>query len=125
MDFAWEESLRAFRDAGDWYVATVAEVGDRWAEPGLGEWTVRDLVGHTSRSFLTVEAYLQKPADSVAVESTADYFRATRELAAGPDVAQRGRDAGAALGDDPAAAVAAIAAAGEDASWTPATAASC
>jgi hypothetical protein len=34
----------------------------------------------------------------------------TREIAAGPAVAQRGRDAGAALGDDPAGAVAEIAA---------------
>jgi hypothetical protein len=67
-------------------------------------------VGHTSRSFLTVEAYLERPADVVEVSSTADYFRATRTIAAGPAVAERGREAGAALGPDPAAAVAEIAA---------------
>ena len=109
MDFVWEDSRRAFHDAADWYVATTALVGDRWEAPGLGEWSVRDLVGHTSRSFLTVEAYLGRPADSVAVESPADYVRASREIAAGPGVAQRGRDAGAALGGDPAAKVAEIA----------------
>ena len=38
------------------------------------------------------------------------YFTVTRSLAAGPDVAARGRDAGTALGEDPAAAVAEIAA---------------
>ena len=69
MDFVWEDSRRAFHDAADWYVATTALVGDRWEAPGLGEWSVRDLVGHTSRSFLTVEAYLGRPADSVAVET--------------------------------------------------------
>ena len=110
MDFAWKQSRRAFGDAAEWYVATTRQVGERWAEPGLGEWSVRDLVGHTSRSFLTVEAYLDKPAETVAVEGPGDYIRASREIAAGPGVAQRGRDAGAALGDDPAAAVAAIAA---------------
>ena len=42
--------------------------------------------------------------------SAADYFRATRAAVAGPAVATRGRDDGAALGADPAAAVAEIAA---------------
>jgi uncharacterized protein (TIGR03083 family) len=110
MAFPWDESRRAFTDAARWYVQTVALVGDRWNSPGLGEWDVRDLVGHTSRSLLTVEAYLAQPADTVAVGTPADYFRATRALAAGPEVAARGRQAGAALGADPAAAVAEIAA---------------
>ena len=110
MDLTWEHSRRAFDDAADWYLATVALVGDRWDEPGLGEWSVRDLVGHTSRSFLTVEEYAARPAAAVEVASPADYYLATRAIAAGPDVAQRGRDAAAALGDDPVAAVREIAA---------------
>lgn len=85
-------------------------VGDRWNWPGLGEWDVRALVGHTSRSLLTVETYLARPAAMVEVASAADYFRATRVAAADPAVAVRGRDAGTALGADPAAAVAQIAA---------------
>jgi uncharacterized protein (TIGR03083 family) len=101
MDHSWAESRRAFDDAADWYLATVALVGDRWEQSGLGEWTVRDLVGHASRSFLTVEAYLAQPAESVEVASPSDYYLATRAIAAGPDVAQRGRDAAAALGNDP------------------------
>ena len=36
---------------------------ERWDGPGLGEWDLRALVGHTSRSLLTVEAYLQRPAE--------------------------------------------------------------
>ena len=108
MDFPWDESRRAFGDAAEWFASMAASVGDRWGSPGLGEWNVRDLVGHTSRSLLTVEAYIARPAASVDVASAAEYFRATREAAAGPAVAQRGRDAGAALGADPAAAVAEI-----------------
>jgi len=110
MVFLWDDSRRAFGDAADWLVRTAGLVGDRWDRPGLGEWDVRALVGHTSRSFLTVEAYLAHPAAVVEVASPADYFRATRAAAAGPAVAARGRDAGAALGVDPAAAVAEIAA---------------
>ena len=102
----WERSRDAFADAARWFARTAAQVGDRWGAPGLGEWDVRALVGHTGRSLLTVEAYLQRPAAAVDVASAAGYFLATREVAAGPGVAQRGREAGAALGDDPAAAVA-------------------
>ena len=110
MDFSWDDSRRAFADAAEWFVRTTALVGDRWDQPGLGEWDVRALVGHTSRSLLTVETYLARPAATVEVASAADYFRATRAAAADPAVAARGRDAGAALGADPAAAVAEIAA---------------
>jgi uncharacterized protein (TIGR03083 family) len=107
---SWEQSCRSFAVAAEWFVATAGLVGGRWTHPGLGEWDVRALVGHTSRSLLTVEAYLAQPAAGVEVGSPADYYRATRVIAAGPAVAQRGRDAGEALGGDPAAAVAEIAA---------------
>jgi hypothetical protein len=43
------------------------------------------------------------------VASAAAYFRLTRAAVAGSQVVARGRDAGAALGPDPAAAVATIA----------------
>lgn len=73
--------------------------------PGLGEWDLRALVGHTSRSLVTVSAYLDRPADTVEVPSAAAYYLATRAMAAGPEVAERGVQAGATLGDDPAGAV--------------------
>ena len=107
---SWDDSRRAFAEAAAWFVRTSALVGDRWSHPGLGEWDVRSLVGHTSRSLLTVETYLARPAAAVEVHSARDYFRATGAAAADPAVAARGRDAGAALGPDPAAAVAEIAA---------------
>ena len=106
---SWDESRRAFADAAGEFARTAALVGNRWEEPGLGEWDVRALVGHTSRSLLTVEAYLARPATTVVAGSALDYYRLTRALAAGPAVAARGREAGAALGADPAAAVAQIA----------------
>ncbi|NPD04783.1 hypothetical protein HN031_08825 [Nocardioides sp. zg-1308] len=106
----WDESRHAFEEAAAWFVTTTASVGDRWDRPGLGEWDVRSLVGHTSRALLTVETYLSRPADTVQLASTADYYAATRTVAGGTDVAARGREAGAALGPDPSAAVSAVAA---------------
>jgi uncharacterized protein (TIGR03083 family) len=110
MSLTWDDSRRAFSDAAEWFVRTATQVGERWEQPGLGEWDVRSLVGHTSRSFLTVEMYLARPATGVDVASAADYFRATSAMAATPAVAARGREAGVALGADPAGKVAEIAA---------------
>jgi hypothetical protein len=109
MDSMWDESLRAFEDAARWFVRTTSRVEGGWDRPALGEWDLRALVGHTSRSLLTVEAYVARPAPAVDVRSCVDYLRVTSRVAAGPEVAQRGRDAGEALGPDPAAAVAGIA----------------
>lgn len=105
---SWEASVEAFSSAASWFSETTAEVGDRWAEPGLGEWDVRALVGHTTRALLTVETYLAQPADHVEISTAADYYLATREIAAGPEVVERGRQAGERLGDRPASAVAEI-----------------
>lgn len=106
----WPGRRAAFAEAAHWFVATTTGAGDRWHERGLGEWTVRDLVGHTSRALLTVEAYLAQPAPAVEVDSAVGYFRRVSAAAGDPAaVAERGRQAGAALGDRPADAVAAIA----------------
>jgi uncharacterized protein (TIGR03083 family) len=110
MTGSWKDSRRAFADAAEWFVATSALVAARWDQPGLGEWDIRALVGHTSRSLLTVETYLARPATTVEIDSAVGYLRAARTAATGTAVAQRGRDAGTALGADPAAAVAEIAA---------------
>ena len=109
MVFPWDDSRRAFTDATEWFVRTAALVGNGWGRPGLGEWDVRALVGHTSRSLLTVETYLAHPAAAVEIPSPADYLRVTRAMATDPAVAARGHEAGSALGADPAAAVAEIA----------------
>jgi uncharacterized protein (TIGR03083 family) len=110
MTYSWQASREAFSVAAHWFVETAGLVGDRWSAPGLGEWDVRALVGHTSRSFLTVETYLGQPSTTVDIPSPADYYRATSAMSVGPEVSERGRAAGSALGDDPAGAVAEIAA---------------
>lgn len=73
--------------------------------PGLGDWDLRALVGHTSRSLVTVSTYLAQPAESVEVPGAAAYYLAIAHLTAGPAVTERGRQAGAALGADPRATV--------------------
>lgn len=80
----------------------------RWDGPGLGEWDLRSLVGHTARSMTTLVDYASRPAETVEVPSAADYFRQAALVAAdqGAAILQRGAEAGRALGDDPAARVA-------------------
>lgn len=97
----FETASRGFREI-------VAQIGtDQLSQHGLGEWDVRALLGHASRAFVTIESYLMDDASGdVAVEDAAAYYRlaaASAGLAA--DVAERGRAAGEALGDDPCAAV--------------------
>lgn len=97
--------------AARWFAGTVRLIeADRWEAPGLGEWTVRELVGHTLRAFTTIEDYLVRPpeADHLAVDldDAAEYFQvglATPGIDAA--VADRGREAGVALGDEPVATV--------------------
>jgi uncharacterized protein (TIGR03083 family) len=105
----WQQVQRAYTEAVGWFQATTARIDGRWDEPGLGEWDVRALVGHTSRSLVTVETYLAQPALAAVISSAVAYYQATRALSSGPGVAQRGREAGRALGDDPVAAVAELA----------------
>ena len=81
---------------------------DRWDEPGLGDWTVRDLVGHTSRSLTTVSTYLRTEAAYEDVSSAVDYYVRMRDYAAGMGadaIVERGRQAGRDLGADPASAI--------------------
>jgi len=102
----WASSQRAFGAAAAWFAETVRGANGRWEDPGLGVWTVRDLIGHTSRALVTVDGYLDTPPGSVDVDSAAGYFAAaSTSLARAADVAQRGRDAGAALGADIVASV--------------------
>ncbi len=87
-------------------VRTVPETA--WDGPGLGEWDLRALVGHTSRSLITVSDYLRTPADTVDVDDAVAYYVWVREFmgSAGAEaIDERGRQAGRALGTDPAATV--------------------
>jgi len=97
----------AYEDAAALFVDVVERIEPtQWNKPALGVWTVRDLVGHTSRALLTVENYLAKPAGQRDLLRSVDYFlRAQAGLADPTAVAARGHEAGAALGSDPLAAV--------------------
>jgi uncharacterized protein (TIGR03083 family) len=100
----------AFLGAVDYFITAVARVpADGWDRPGLGEWSVRALVGHTSRALLTVETYLAAGAARVEVPGPVEYFLVALPTADHGAIAERGRQAGAALGDDPAEAVHALA----------------
>lgn len=102
---------RVYADAARCYAELVDRIpGDRWDGPGLGEWDLRSLVGHTSRALSTVITYLPLLAADEQVPSTAAYFRpALGGGGADPAaVTGRGRAAGVALGPEPAAAVHAL-----------------
>ncbi len=101
---AWGElNVReTFAEAARMFAALVARIPeDRWDGPGLGEWNLRALVGHTSRSLVTVETYLAQPVETEEVPTAAAYYVAI----AGIDhaaVVGRGVEAGQALGENPA-----------------------
>ncbi len=58
-----------------------------------------------------METYLDRPATEVVVPSAADYYLAIADVlaAGGPEIVERGRQAGIALGDEPASYVAELA----------------
>jgi len=99
----------AFRSAATAFAALVRRIPESaWDGPGLGEWDLRALVGHASRSMITVSEYLRAPAEREDVSSAADYYAMVREYLAGADagaIVERGRHAGRELGEHPAAAV--------------------
>jgi uncharacterized protein (TIGR03083 family) len=102
------DDVRAcFAAATQGFLTAVAQVpDDSWDAPGLGEWTVRQLVGHTARAFSTIESYLATTPAEITVHDPRQYLQALRTtLVDHAAVAARGREAGAALGDDPGATV--------------------
>jgi hypothetical protein len=113
MPSASDEIRTHFRLAADAFVAVVGTIApDSWERPGLGVWTVRDLAGHASRALLTVETYLDPltVTDRPALPDALAYLRGAGSGLVDPEtVAERGRQAGVALGDHPAEAVSVIA----------------
>jgi uncharacterized protein (TIGR03083 family) len=95
--------------------ATVADLAagiapGRWEDPGLGAWNLRSLLGHTSRSMVTVLTYLQQPAAQIVAPSPEAYYAliAGAMSTDGDAIDERGRQAGIALGGEPAAAIRAL-----------------
>jgi uncharacterized protein (TIGR03083 family) len=79
-----------------------------WEGPGLGDWDLRSLVGHASRSLITVSAYLQTTTEQEDLADPVEYYTYAAQYAsnAGTEaIVERGRQAGRELGTDPAATV--------------------
>ncbi|TAM71071.1 MAG: hypothetical protein EPN48_02365 [Microbacteriaceae bacterium] len=92
------------------FADVVARIRDeQWELPGLGVWTVRSLVGHTSRAVQTVIDYLALDEPATISIATAEqyYAHVTPDAAASAAVARRGIESGIALGADPVPAIAA------------------
>jgi uncharacterized protein (TIGR03083 family) len=102
----------AFASAARSFAGLVRQIpAEAWDGPGLGEWDLRALVGHTSRSLITVSTYLQQPAETEDITTPQQYYAMVNPSALGldpADVVERGRQAGRDLGDDPASAVDAL-----------------
>lgn len=108
---AEHEPRATFADAAHAFAEQVGRIpDDAWEGPGLDEWDLRALVGHASRSLITVLTYLPRVTTLERVTTTAEYYRlATRMMAADPAaVNERGRQAGVALGADPVASIRAL-----------------
>lgn len=101
------EARTSFMEAAEYLIDTTSLIAaDQWEAPGLGLWTVRELVGHAGRALQTVSTYLATPATSADLAGPVAYFIAAFGSASDTDAASqaildRGRLAGRSLGDDP------------------------
>jgi uncharacterized protein (TIGR03083 family) len=102
-------SAEPFASAATAFARLVHDIpASKWDGPGLDEWDLRSLVGHTSRSLVTVSTYLQTTAEREDIATPEEYYARVNPSALGMDpsaVLERGRQAGIDLGDDPVAAV--------------------
>lgn len=98
-----------FASAATAFAALVRDIPEsKWDGPGLGEWDLRSLVGHASRSLITVSTYVRTTAEREDLAGPAEYYVYARDFvskAGAEAVTERGRQAGRELGDDPAATV--------------------
>lgn len=106
------DPVTTFASAASSFATLVRAIpADSWDGPGLGEWDLRSLVGHASRSLVTVSAYLKSSAEREDIATPQEYYVRVNPSALGLDpsgVVERGRQAGRDLGATPAAAVDAL-----------------
>ncbi|MBA2955936.1 mycothiol maleylpyruvate isomerase [Nocardioides sp. MAH-18] len=109
MDSSLETARATYAEAASAFLDLAERVPlERYAEPGLGSWDLRSLIGHTGRSLVTVVTYLDTRAEEIAAEDAADYFALVSRMTHGTArdaVHLRGIEAGIALGEDPIAAL--------------------
>lgn len=94
-----------FRESAQQFVEVVEGIpSDGWQKPGLGEWTIRELVAHVLGAFNGPVAS-EEGKGSIAAESAAAYYvKAMSSPRSHEGVAERARVSAASLGDDLAAA---------------------
>jgi len=64
------DSLESYLAAAQVFADLVSQVPDQmWERPGLGVWSLRDLVGHTSTALSGVLATLDQPAQTMVIAS--------------------------------------------------------
>jgi hypothetical protein len=99
-------TVTTFESAARSFAGLVHRIpADGWDGPGLGEWDMRSLVGHASRSLITVSTYLATSAEHEDVATPQDYYAGIADYMSNTDaeaITERGRQAGRDLGDDPA-----------------------
>ena len=97
-------SREAYLDSAEFFAGVVDKIDiDGWEDHAMGEWTARDLAGHTYRSLTTVLSYSSPPGEKVAFETAADFIvQATAGPTSDPHrVAELGRAAGLEIIDSP------------------------
>jgi uncharacterized protein (TIGR03083 family) len=96
-------SKQAYDEAAAFFISTIRHVGeDQWESSALGVWSVRDLVGHASRSITMVERFGAERSTTADIKSPAHHYQVSLAPDAIDDqIADRGRIAGRELGDDP------------------------
>jgi hypothetical protein len=82
---------RAFRSAAVSFADLIGRVpADRWDDPALGDWSLRELAGHaTSSGLRQVPAVLDTPAEEIGRASSEDYWLLARAVPPGVLAAAR------------------------------------
>ncbi|WP_367882232.1 maleylpyruvate isomerase N-terminal domain-containing protein [Rathayibacter oskolensis] len=82
------DSAAMFETSATAFLRLLERIGDdQWTDPGLGDWDVRGLAGHTARAILTVETYLRAD-DQVGGRSTTPPPTTARSRAPSPTPAR-------------------------------------
>ena len=103
------EIRNAFRESALQLVDVLERVpSDAWEKPGLGEWTVRELVAHVLKIFDGPVTSEEQDRPLAADSAAAYYVLAMSSPRIHEEVAERARESAASIGDDPAEAVRAI-----------------
>jgi hypothetical protein len=99
----------AFAESAAWFDVVVSDIGPNdWKRPGLGSWTVHELVGHTSHNYTYV---LDLTVHGQLTDRRVGPFAFWDAVLAGPNdelhatIAGAARAGSASLGDDPASAI--------------------